>query len=204
MPIYESKTATVIRRSTMHCNAFEKKNIIIFTLSFAFLLASPSRHLNAMPPRVVRPPDPIIASFSFTAGHQPDEEGNFEVGAYCEIHFDIEMIEIKILHSEEIVFNDELPTFRGKITAGQTLFWRINGRIKKNDEFKGIASVVLSIDYLYPYEAMLSYMEDTEKEARNDLITKYEKAVYMHWLEDRKGKTMNISKPLVVRMELDP
>lgn len=193
----------------MNCDAWKFQNKTmkcIFIL--VLLMAIPNRYSYGTPPEPGPPgielPSPVTAYITFPADREPDRDGNFEVEIYCESYCDIESIEIVIRHSEEIVFNEALPTFSGKMKARETKRWRINGLIKKNAEFDGMvmpASISLSIDYLYPYSSMLKYTEKyIEKVSQNNSRQKeYMKKEYMRRLETLKGRTMHIIKALLVQ-----
>ncbi|MBW2194976.1 MAG: hypothetical protein JRF37_05200 [Deltaproteobacteria bacterium] len=181
-----------------------KNKMIQFILILSILLVIPNWYLYATPPARVELPDPVTAYITFPASRGPDRDGNFEVEIYCKSHCDIESVEIVIRHSEEIVFNDDLPAFNGKMKAGETKIWRISGLVKKNAEFDGMvmpASISLGVNYPFPYKGMLKYLEKyIEKKSQNNSRLKQNmKETYMRRLEEKKGRTMYINKALPVR-----
>jgi len=78
-------------------------------------------HLSfATPP--ARPPtwdDPITAYIVFLAGSFPDENNRFEIEVYCEAHYDIEWLSLRAGHTEEITFDEKLPSFEGSMKKGE-------------------------------------------------------------------------------------
>jgi hypothetical protein len=181
----------------------KNKMIIVIFILVLLLVIPTNRYLCATPAERVPLPDPVTVYMTFPAGRSPDSDGNFEVEIYCELNCDIESIEIVIRHSEEIVFNEELPAFSGAMRAGEANFLRINGLIKKNAEFDGKpmpASISINIKYLYPYSGMLEYIKKyIEKRSRNNSRMKqHMKEEYMQRLEKLKGRTMHITKALPV------
>ena len=171
------------------------KNVLLIVL-FLMGWSLPS---FATPPAREELPEPVTAFITYPAGSSPDSQGNFEIEVYCKSHFDIESLEIAIGHSEEIAFDEELPSFNGEMKAGETKLWRIRGMIKENPIFEGMvmpASISLGVRYLYPYKGILKYIE--EESRNNGSINEYTKEGYMRRLDELKGRTMDVIKALPV------
>jgi hypothetical protein len=97
-------------------------------------------------------------------------------------------------HSEEIAFDKELPSFNGKMKAGNEKCWRTKGVIKKNPRFEGMvmaASITLAIEYLFPYVRALKHIEERYENSMID-------SEYSRHLDGLKGRTLNIIKTLPV------
>ncbi len=148
----------------------------------------------ATPPAREELPASVIAYITFPAGRSPDSDGKFEIEVYCMARFDIESIEIVIDHSTEIAFDKDLPSFNGKMKAGNTKRWRINGVIKENPRFEGMAvpaSITLAAKYLFPYEEALKYVEERHENSMID-------SEYSRRLDELKEGTLNIIRALPV------
>ncbi len=148
----------------------------------------------ATPPAREELPDSVIAYITFPAGRSPDSDGKFEIEVYCKARFDIESIEIVIGHSEEITFDKQLPSFNGKMKAGNTKCWRINGVIKENRNIEDITvpvSIILAVEYLFPYRETLKRIEERYDSSMIDRM-------YSRRLDELKGRTLNIIRALPV------
>ncbi len=167
----------------------------IFLLIILFLIGW-SHTSFATPPARVKLPDAVRASITFPAGRSPDYDGKFEIEVYCHTRFDIESIEIVINHSDEIIFEKDLPSFNGTMKAGKAKLWRIKGVIKDNPILEGKtipASITLGITYLYPYNEGLKYIEQSYS---NDILAN---KAYWEPFDEYKGKTIKIMKALPVQ-----
>ncbi len=167
----------------------KKYLILLISLLMGWSLTS-----FATPPAREELPDSVIAYITFPAGRSPDSDGKFEIEVYCKARFDIESIEIVIGHSEEIIFDKDLPSFNGKMKAGNAKCWRINGVIKENCNFEGMAvpaSITLAVEYLFPYKRVLKYIE---KRHKNSMID----SECSRRLDELKGRTLNIIRALPV------
>lgn len=138
---------------------------------------------------------PLLAYNVFVAGFFPDNNGHFEIEIYCEANYDIDWLSLSVAHTENIVFTEKLPSYEGKMKEGGRKVWRLKGTVHGNirvDEFEMPGSVILNIEYRFPYDEVLKdvtkrYPMDTPM--RQDLL---------HRLQEVKGKTMRIIKPLPV------
>ena len=172
-----------------------KNKMISLIVIMVFLVAFPNRYLHTTPAARLELPDSVKAIIRFLPGYSPDSDGNFEIEVYCQTRFDIESIEIAIGYSEEIAFVKDLPSFNGKMKAGQAKLWKIKGIVKENADFDGTvmpASITLAVRYLFPYKESLTYIEENY---RNNI---YEKTEYLKYLDDQKDRTINVIKALPV------
>ncbi len=128
----------------------------------------------ASPPAQPDVPEAVDAYLVYPASREPDAQGNFEIEVYCGANHPIEEIVLYLGRSGEIALQppegiqavDErtLLLFMGRLERGETRVWRMKGGIARNatdDEEAFPASLVLYVDYRYPYQAVARHIEQT-------------------------------------------
>jgi len=172
--------------------ASRKRKSVIILLMVVSLLSS---HLPvfATPPEMPSLPDPITAYIVFV--YFPNARGRFEVEVFCEANFDIEWLSLQVAHTEEITFDEKLPSFTGGMKIGESKVWRIKGRVHGPgliDDFEMPASANLVVEYLFPYEKVLK-----EVERQHD---PYTRKMLLRDLEELRGNTMTILRAILVEL----
>ena len=168
-----------------------RKYLIVLVILASFLGCGFSAF--ATPPEMPSLPDPITAYIVFV--YFPDVNGQFEVEVFCEANFDIEWLSLQVAHTEEITFEEELPSFTGAMKAGESRVWRIKGTIHGSaliDDFEMPASANLVVEYLFPYEKVL---KEVEKQ-----YDPYSREELLRDLEELRGKTVTVFR--TIPMEL--
>lgn len=164
--------------------------IIILLLVSLLSSAAPT---FATPPEMPSWPDPITAYIVFV--YFPDANGRFEIEVLCEANFDISWLSLQVAHTEEIIFDEELPSFTGGMKVGESKVWRIKGRVHGAaliDDFEMPASANLVVEYLFPYESIL---KDIEKQ-----YDPYTRQTLLQELQERRDKTVTILRAIPVEL----
>jgi len=177
-----------------------KKHLRIVVVSLFFSLgivvSYQSLVLSTMAVSVKSWKNPIVAAFTFPAGSQTDQDGNFEVEAYIEAHYDIEWISVKVSSTENITLEQEAPVFEGPLNDKERKIWRIKGKLTGEtlDESLPLPEVVrLEIDYQFPDEAVRNYIETNHRPGSPD----YAEAMWA--FEVSKGEKRQIIKVVMIR-----
>lgn len=119
----------------------------------------------ATPPVVPQLPEAIQYEIATIRHSSQSENGQFEYEITVRSNFDLENVELIFAGTEDVVWETEPETFFGQLAKGQTLKWRLKGRVDPSlrdpeDEFPGLpASATLGISYEFPYAEMKDWVE---------------------------------------------